>query len=115
MHLTTFQQEELPNPQDLIVKSLFVLVMKWDMYNTYANLRLHPDSDRLIYLYNMLQPHTYFYISSINPVEYTLIAKQLVNPKDREGLERDFNKVDTDLMLAYLHNLNILSTMISLN
>lgn len=115
MYYTTFQQEELPNPPDLIIKALFVLVIKWDMIDTYKNLMLHPEFDRLLHLYNILYSHNYLYIASINPVEYTLISKQLVNPINREGLDKDFNKVDTDLLLTYLQNVNILSTMISLN
>ena len=115
MNLTTFQQEDLPNSQDLIIKSLFILVIKWDMYNTYMNMMLHPEADRLMYLYNVLKPVNHLYISMINPVEYTFIAKNLVQPHNRAGLDKDFNTVDTDLFLAYLHNLNILSTTISVN
>lgn len=115
MYLTTFKQEALPNPHELIIKSLFVLVIKWDMPNTYTNLRLSYDSDRLIYLYNMLKDSNHLYITMVNPVEYTLIAKQIVKPVNRQGIDEDFDKVDTNLLLAYLHNLNILSTTVSLN
>jgi len=115
MNLTTFTQEQLPNPQDLIIKALFILVIKWDMQNTYTNLKLHPDADRLVYLYNMLATVNHLYISSINPIEYTMIARNLVNPRYREGIDKDFNKVDTELLLTYFHNLNLLSTTISLN
>jgi len=115
MNFTTFQQERLPNSNSLILKALFILVLKWERIDTYNNLQFYPDFVRLSYLHNLLKPYNYFYMASINPVEYTLIAKQIVEPRNREGLDKDFNKVDSDLLLDYLHNVNVASSIISLN
>lgn len=115
MTVTTFQQENLVNPTDLIMKSLFVLVFKSDNITTYLRLKIHYDADRLLYLHGALKDSNHLFISLINPVEYTFVAKRLVQPVNREGVDKDFDKVDTNVLLHYLTSLNIVSTTLALN
>lgn len=115
MELTTFTQEQLPNPDMLIIKSLFILVFKAEAHNTRFFFSTHPYAEQLTYLYNMLHEYGYLYLASINPVEYTFMAKQLLKPVNRLGLDDDFDKVDTNLLLTYLQSHYIMSNTISLN
>jgi len=115
MNLTTFKSEKIINQQDLIIKSLFILVFTSEAINTNKILKLSRESDRLLYLHSMLKPSNHLFVSVINPVEYTFISKQLVQPKNREGIDEDFDKVDTNLLLEYLQSLNAMSFTIALN
>lgn len=115
MKVTTFQQEGIYNDPALIIKSLFILTFKVEHPSIQYLLSSHPYAEQLTYLYNKLYDTNYLYFSVVNPVEYTFVAKQLVKPHNRLGLDKDFDKVDTDLLLLYLQAHILMPTSISLN
>lgn len=115
MKVTTFKEEGIYNDPALIIKSLFILTFKAEHPSTQYLLGSHPYAEQLTYLYNKLLDTNYLYLSAVNPVEYTFIAKQLVQPKNRLGVDEDFDKVNTELLLLYLQAHILMPTSISLN
>lgn len=115
MYLSTFKDEAIVDPINLVIKSLFILVFITHKTDTDARINTHPNRELLKSFKNNAYINGYTYMSLVNPSGFTLVSKFLPKPLNRRPIEEDFLFVETESLYDYLQTVDSISATIALN
>lgn len=115
MLITTFNEEGVINPNNLIIKSLSILAFLCPFEDTNTRIRYHENRTVLEKMrYNEILSK-FVFISLINPVGYTMVTKNHCRPMDRKTIEEDFLFVEEQSLYDYLQVVAVISNTYSMN
>ncbi len=115
MYLSTFKTENINDEQNLIIKSLFILVFISPTELTNNKIKYHQYKEELESIrYNTIVAK-YSFLSLVNPPGWNYIAKSLPEPENRRSLQKDFLLVEMNILHEYVKIVNVMSNTIGLN
>ena len=115
MYLSTFKAENIKEEENLVIKSLFIIVFITPTELTNEKIKHHIFKEELeLIRYNPIVSK-YSFLSLVNPSGWNFISKSLPEPLNRQGIEKDFLMIETNVLHNYLRIVNVLSTTIALN
>lgn len=115
MLITTFNEEGVINPNNLIIKSLSILAFLCPFTDTTTRIRYHENRIALEKMrYNEVLSK-FVFISLINPVGYTMVTKNHCRPSDRQGIQIDFLFIEEQSLYDYLQVVAVFSNTYSMN
>lgn len=115
MYLSTFVEENINSPAEMIIKSLFILAFITPKDDTNLKIKYSDYRSELEQIrYNSIVSK-YCILSIVNPNGWNLITKNLPEPNKRKGLEEDFLMVEMETLYNYFQIVNVISNTISLN
>ena len=115
MYLSTFDDEELIDTEQMILKSLFVLAFITPREDTNTKIRYHTKRTELENIRYNASLSKYSFLTMINPIGYNLVTKNLSKPSHRLGLNHDFLFVEANILYEYMQVVNVISSTFALN
>jgi hypothetical protein len=115
MLITSFNEEGVLDETNLVLKSLSILTFICPREDTNTRIRYHENRHSLERMrYNEFLSK-YVFVSMVNPIGYTLVAKNLPRPSDRQSIEIDYTLVEEDSFYDYLQMVNVIAGTYSMN
>lgn len=115
MYISTFQEEEIIDTSNLILKSLYIIAFITPKEDTNLRINHHPLKHSLSQIRYNENVSNYTILSLVNPIGYNLVTKNLPKPQHRNSIEEDFLMVEAETLHEYLQLVNVISSTLALN
>lgn len=115
MLITTFNEEGVINPTDLILKSLSILAFLCPSEDTNTKIQYHENRYELERLRYNETLSKFVFICLVNPPGYTMVTKNHCRPQDRKSINEDFLLVEEHSLYEYLQVVKVISNTYSMN